>query len=351
MDIGSSSMSILQTERAKVMNTEEWNPGQILELSGYYWKTCTLHAGVKLEVFTAIGKERLAAGEVAQQLKADERALAMLLNALTAMNLLSRREGKYANTPAGLAFLTKDSPQYLGFMILHHYHLVESWWQLDRAIITGRPVRGRASFDEEDKRESFLMGMFNNAMAIAPELTKTIDLSGRRHFLDLGGGPGTYAIHFCLNNPQLRATVYDLPTTRPFAEKTIARFGLADRIDFMDGNYLEGPVQGTYDVAWLSHILHGEGPEDCRMMVEKTVGALEPGGLIMIHEFILDNTLDGPIFPALFALNMLLGTDRGQAYSEAQIADMLAEAGVQGIRRLPFRGPNDSGIIMGRVEK
>jgi hypothetical protein len=331
------------------MNTEAGNPGEILELSGYYWKTCTLHAGVRLEVFTAIGGETLTAGEIAHKLKADERALAMLLNALTAMNLLAKHGESYANSPAGLAFLCKDSPRYVGFMIMHHYHLVESWWRLEEAVRTGRPVRGRASFEDQERRESFLMGMFNNAMAIAPELTKTIDLSGRRRFLDVGGGPGTYAIHFCLNNPQLRATVYDLPTTRPFAEKTIARFGLTGRIDFLDGNYLEEPIAGTYDVAWLSHILHGEGPDDCRMIVEKTVAALEPGGLIMIHEFILNDTMDGPLFPALFSLNMLLGTDRGQAYPEAQLGGMLAQAGVREIQRLPFRGPNDSGIIVGTV--
>jgi hypothetical protein len=333
------------------MNIQEWNPGQIFELSGYYWKTCTLHAGVKLDVFTAIGKERLSVGDMAGKLGVDQRALTMLLDALAAMNLLSKTEGSYANTPASLSFLSKDSPQYIGYMIMHHHHLVDSWSRLDEAVQTGRPVRGRVSFADHEGRESFLMGMFNLAMSIAPELVKTIDLSGRRHFLDLGGGPGTYAIHFCLNNPQMRGTIFDLPTTRPFAEKTIASFGLTERVGFMDGNYLEEDIKGTYDVAWLSQILHGEGPDHCRMIVSKAVAALEPGGLIMVHEFILNNTMDGPLFPALFSLNMLLGTNGGQAYSEAQLTDMLANAGVQEIRRLPFQGPNDSGIIMGVVRR
>ena len=328
------------------MHALQWGLGQILELSGYYWKTCTLHAGVKLDVFTAIGEEKLAAADTARKLGVDQRALAMLLDALTAMGLLSKSEdGRYSNTPESLDFLSKESPRYIGFMIMHHHHLVDSWSQLDKAVRTGRPVRGRAAIDEGERRESFLMGMFNLAMSIAPGPAKSVDLSGRRHFLDLGGGPGTYAIQFCLNNPQMRGTVYDLPTTRPFAEKTIAGFGLSDRIDFMDGDYLKEDIKGSYDVVWLSQILHGEGFEECRMIVKKAVAALEPGGLIMVHEFILDNTMDHPLFPALFSLNMLLGTDRGQSYSEAQISDMLADAGACEIRRLPFRGPNDSGII------
>jgi len=212
---------------------------------------------------------------------------------------------------------------------------------------SGRPVGTESAFSKEEWRESFLMGMFNLAMGMAPRLVPQIDLSSRKHLLDLGGGPGTYAIHFCLNNPRLRAVVYDLPTTRPFAEKTIKQFDLSDRINFVDGNYLDDPIEGQYDVAWLSHILHGEGPEECRVIIQKAIDALEPQGTIIIHEFILNNSMDGPLFPALFSLNMLLGTDSGQSYSEQQLTDMLLAAGVKNIRRIPLNSPNDSGLLVG----
>jgi hypothetical protein len=329
------------------MSTTVWNPGEILGLSGAYWKTCTLHAAVKLNLFTVIGTRHVSAVELARDLHADQRALSMLLNALVAMELLVHSGDRYANTTESHAFLVKSSPQYLGYMILHHYHLVPSWAELAESVTLGQPVRGRSSHGSEEKREAFLMGMFNNAMSIAPGVATRIDLSGCRRFLDVGGGPGTYAIHFCLQNPQLHGTIFDLPTTRPFAEKTVARFGLADRIDFLPGDYLAEEIQGHYDAAWLSHILHGEGPEDCQRIIDKTARALERGGKIFIHEFILNDSMDGPLFPALFSLNMLLGTASGQSYSEGELKGMLAAAGVGGIVRLPFCGPNDSGIIMG----
>ncbi len=330
------------------METKQWNPGQLLEISGYCWKTCTLHAGIKLGIFTIIGDDQLTAGEMAQKSGGDERGMAMLLNAFVAMELLTKTDdNRYANTPSAASLLSKNSPQYIGYMIMHHHHLVESWARLDQAVQTGKPVRVSASFGDAERRESFLMGMFNLAMSIAPELTRQTDLSGRRHLLDLGGGPGTYAIHFCMNNPGLRGTVYDLPTTRPFAEKTIAKFDLSDRVAFADGNYLEDGIDGEYDVAWLSHILHGEGPEDCQKIIQKAVDAMSPGGMIMIHDFILNDYKDGPLFPALFSLNMLLGTPGGQAYSEKEIVAMLAEAGISQIQRMDFHGPNDSGIMMG----
>jgi predicted O-methyltransferase YrrM/predicted transcriptional regulator len=331
------------------MNDLGLNPGQLLTISGNYWKACTLHAGVKLDLFTAIGDDQVAIEDIARKLEADERGVAMLLNALTAMGLIDKTESNYSNTHASKTFLSKDSSQYIGYMIMHHYNLVDSWSKLNKAVKTGKPVRERVSHSEGETRESFLMGMFNMAMNMAPRLVIKINLSKRKHLLDLGGGPGTYAIHFCMNNPQLKATVYDLPSTRPFAQTTIEKFGLEDRIDFMDGDYLEDGIKGIFDAAWLSHILHGEGPEDCRKIINKAVSAIEPGGMIIVHDFILDDTMDGPLFPALFSLNMLLGTENGQSYSEKQIKKMLADAGVKDMQRIPIQTPNDSGIITGII--
>ena len=336
--------------RSNNMDKQEWGPDSLLKLSGSYWQTCTLHAGVKLDLFTAINNEELTAGELALRLKADKRGLTMLLNALAAMNLLIKKEDKYANTPAAVSFLSGDSSRYIGYIIKHHHYLVDGWSKLDQAVETGGPVRVNASERGEDERESFLMGMYNMAMHLAPQVAETCDLSGRQRLLDLGGGPGTYAIHFCLASPLLKATVFDLPAAGPFALKTIKKFNLADRIDFMEGNYLEEELPGAYDAAWLSHIFHAESHENCIKIIRKTVSALKPGGMVMVHEFILRNTMDGPLFPALFSLNMLLGTPDGRSYSEEEIMDMLADAGVKKIQRVPLESPNDSGIIQGIVD-
>ena len=332
------------------MSDQIWHPGTLLELSGYYWKTFTLHAGVKLDVFTAAGKDFSTADVIADKTGCDPRAMERLLDALVAMGLLAKQGDTYGNTPASAEFLSKDGAKYIGYMIMHHHYLVESWAGLDKAVRTGQPQRTGATGSDQKRRESFLMGMFNLAMNLAPQIVPLIDLSGRQRLLDLGGGPGTYAIFFCKENPELKATVFDLPTTRPFAQKTIERMKVSDRVTFVDGNYLTDEISGKFDVIWMSHILHGEGPEDCRMIIRKAVSALQPGGMIIVHEFILDNTMDGPLFPALFSLNMLLGTESGQSYSEKQLADMFTEAGLKDIKRLNFDSPNDSSLLIGTVK-
>jgi len=329
------------------MSKQNWNPGTLLGLSGHYWKTCTLHASVKLDIFTTIGDSVMTGQMIAEKINADTEATERLLNALVAMELLEKKDNLFLNTEDAGRFLRKDSKAYLGFMILHHHHLVESWSKMDEAVLTGKPVRTRSSFNDESVREAFLMGMFNNAMLQAPPLVETLDLSGYKTLLDMGGGPGTYAIHFCLQNPQIKAAVFDLPTTQPFAEKTITQFGLKDRISFVAGDYVTEPVHGQYDVVWMSHILHGEGPHDCQNMIKKAAAVLESGGMLILHDFILDDTRDGPLFATLFSMNMLLGTPDGRSYTEKEFVHMMKQAGLSEIQRTSYRGPTESGILTG----
>lgn len=329
------------------MTDNSWTPGEILEASGYYWKTATLHAAVRLDLFSVLDSRQITARDAAEACGSDTDGMARLLNALAAMGLVNKSGQVYANTDAAQKYLSRYSGDYLGHMISHHHHLVPAWAQLDRAVATGAPVREQGPYADETRRRSFLMGMHDLARQIAPGVAAHVDLGGCRRLLDLGGGPGTFAIFFCLQNPGLCATVADLPATRAYAEKNIADYGLSERIFFAETDYTAEEISGQYDAAWLSHILHGEGPENCRKILRKTMSALVPGGKILVHDFILDNTGDAPLFPALFSLNMLVNTDSGRAYAEEEITEMLSAAGAGQIKRLDFRGPNDSGIIEG----
>lgn len=327
----------------------EWNAGTFLSVSSAYWRGCALQAGVRLGLFTVLADGMSTLSKIAEKIEADNRGTEYLLNALAAMGLLIKLEDSYGNSTAAREFLCTDSPHYLGHIILHHHHILDGWAQLDMAVKTGAPVRKR-SYGSDLERESFLMGMFNLAMAIAPDLAVRMDLQGRKHLLDLGGGPGTYAIHFCLANPDLQAVIFDRPTTKPFAKTTVERFGLTERIDFQSGDFNTDPITGgPYDVAWLSHILHSNGPAECRDIIRKVMAVMEPGGLVLVHDFILENNKDSPEFAALFSLNMLINNQEGRTYSEEEITRMLRENRAKEIERHPFRGPNSSSIICAKV--
>ena len=156
------------------------------------------------------------------------------------------------------------------------------------------------------------------------------------------------AIHFCVQNPELQATIFDLPASRQFAEKTVAQFSMQERVAFQAGDFQQDEINGNYDVAWLSHVLHGEGEAGCSNMMQKAVAALEPGGLLLVQEFILEDYRVNPVFPALFSLNMLLGTSEGKAYSESELTALLQRAGLENIHRLSLELPNGAGVMIGR---
>lgn len=332
------------------MDNNEWTPQRLNTTSSAFWQSIVIHTAVKLDVFTHLGQGKTNAEDMAKSIKGNARALTQLLNALCAMGLIEKEGNLYKNTDFTAVHLSKDSPKYGGYLIKHHNNLLDAWSQMDTVIEKGTPAKKRASYtDSEQERENFLMGMFNTASLLAPGFAEFINLKSKETLLDLGGGPGTYAIHFCLKNPGLKATVYDLPTSHKFAEKTIKSFSLSDRITFQGGNYVTDPIEGTYDAAWLSHILHAEGSEICQSIIDRAATALNKDGLLFIHEFILNNDMAGPLFPALFSLNMLVATEEGQSYSEEQLFEMLSKAGLEDIERLELPNPRiPSGIIRAR---
>ncbi|HOK05650.1 MAG TPA: methyltransferase [Syntrophales bacterium] len=327
------------------MEREGVTAQSLIETSSAYWLSCTLQAAVKLRIFTALGEGAKTAEETAAAVGGSLRGTRLLLNALTAMGLLEREGEGYRNTAAARDFLCQDAPGYVGHIIMHHHHLLPSWAALAEAVRTGLPRRDEAFWEQEGVRESFVLGMYDLALRRGPAIARCLPLAGRRRLLDLGGGTGIYAVLFCREYPGLTAVVFDLPQNRTLAEGTVARFGMAGRVAFRGGDFLADDLGGPYDCAWLSQILHGEGPKNCRLLIRRAAEALAPGGLILVHEFLLADTADAPLHPALFSLNMLVGTREGRAYTEGEIREALGEAGFTDVRRLDYPSPQGAGII------
>lgn len=327
-----------------------WDEREIIRLSGAYWAACALHTAVLLDIFTLLDEGVSNEEELASRIQCDGRAFSMLITSLASMGFLERDGKTLKSSPAILELLSKKSPKYMGFIIKHHAHIMPAWTKLAQAVQRGQAVFEERSSTKEDlaEREAFLMGMFNVARLQAENVAKTMDFSRCKHLLDLGGGPGTYAIYFCLKNPNLSATVFDLPTTESFARKTIERFGLSGRIGFTAGNFLEDALPSDQDAAWLSQILHGETPEDASKLVAKAAGSLNPGGLLCIQEFMLDDDRNGPEHAALFSLNMLVQTPGGQAYTRGELEEMMLRAGLREISMVDVKLPGSCRIMVGK---
>ncbi len=321
-------------------------PEDIMQMTSQYWAISTLFAAVELEIFDVVRDDAVSCDDLAKQIDCDAPSLARLLHAVTALGLLHKNGETYRTTELSRQHLCRDAKQYLGDIIQHHRHLAPSWLRLEEAVKTGAPVRKSSAARTEADRRSFLMGMFNMGTMFGPRIAANLDLSSCSRLLDLGGGPAAYSIAFCNANPQLHATVFDLPTTQPFADKTIADADLQDRIDFVPGDFVQDPLPSDNDAVWASHVLHGEGPENAAKVVKKAAGALRDGGLLIIHEFIVNDDESGPLFPTLFSLNMLQGTHGGKAYAQGELRQMMVDADLTRVQFVPL--PGNSDIIMGK---
>lgn len=334
------------------MHDSNWTLKDIFNLNLQTWAACALMAAVKLDLFTALDRgpeQGLEIERLAADLKLNPRALGMLGSALTAQNFLERDGEILRLTEPSRRWLSADRPDYLGYLILHFSHILTNWTKLYEAVRSGRqPVGDKGETVPEDEwREAFLMAMFNAASHQADQVAASLDLSDRSRLLDLGGGPGTYAVHFCLRYPNLKATVFDQPGTEKFARATFERFGLRERVDFVGGDFLSSPLPGGFDAAWLSQVLHGESPAEAAMLVRRGAEALKPGGLLAVQEFIVDDDRRGPALSTLFSLNMLVQTEGGQSYTEAEIRAMMSAAGLGDIKRVPADLPPGCGILAG----
>lgn len=162
--------------------------------------------------------------------------------------------------------------------------------------------------------------------------------SSSMRWLDVGGGDGTVAEALLRADPRLSCDVFNLPPVAPLVEQRARAAGLADRLGFVAGDFLAGPLPGGYDVLTFARVLHDWPADVARTLLEKARCALPPGGQIVIcEELRTRDRLAVQLFWTYFLIGVDACTSRLREvewYTEA-----LAELGFAGIRVIP--GPFD----------
>ena len=141
-------------------------------------------------------------------------------------------------------------------------------------------------------------------------------------------------------SPRVHVSAVDwagmIPTTRQITEK----YGVHDRFNYVEGDILEANFGNDYDVATLGHILHSEGEKRSRDLLKKTFRALKSGGVIAIAEWLVNNERTEPTHALMFAVQMLVNTEKGDTFSFDEIKSWLEDAGFKKVRKLEAPGPS-----------
>jgi hypothetical protein len=260
-------------------------PELINELSRNFWNSAVLRAGISLGVFPLLDHQALSAADIAQRLSANPRYVQAFLEVCVALKLLDKTDDLFTNSILASSFLMPDKPDYVGNLVLHITNYWHTWSHLDTLIREGRtgfPFENgfthRATYWTD-----YMRGQHDRAVAgQGQHLAKSVDLTGRRTLLDLGGGAASYSIALCAANPQLHARVIDAKEPLAIARPLVAEHNLQARITFIEGDFHTIALGSDNDVVLISDVVLIKAEEECRTLFRRAYDALVPGGLIIV---------------------------------------------------------------------
>lgn len=305
-----------------------WTADRLLELARSYQAAAVFAAAADLNVFSALAPEPLTAIELSEKLDGNLRGLTVLLDALTALELLVKRGERYSLPRGADAFLTAAGSETILAMAQHQANCLRRWAQLARVVKSGQPaertpsVRGAAG-----DRESFIGAMHNVSAPLADQIIRALQPLRFHHLLDVGGASGTWTMAFLRASPSANATLFDLPEVLPMARQRLAEAGLAERVRLIGGDFTLDNLPPGADLAWVSAIVHQNSREQNRQLFAKVFQALLPGGRLAIRDYLMDPNHARPVAGALFAVNMLVGTESGGTFTFDELRQDLEAAG------------------------
>ncbi len=313
--------------------TNRPTPERIFSMMNAFQQTEALKAGIELDVFTSIGEGANTAQLLAAKIGAAERGVRILCDYLTIMGLLAKENGRYALTEESALFLDKRSPASLhavtGFLASPwHKKNVEALAQAVRKGGTAG-TQGDNSKPQDEVWVAFARSMAKLTIPAANFIAELIGATGGKPWtvLDIAAGHGNYGITIAKKNPNAKIVAVDWPSVLEVAQENARIAGVADRYTRRPGSAFETDLGGGFDIVLLTNIFHHFDIPTCETLMRRVHAALKPGGTAVTLEFVPNEDRVTPPGAAAFSLNMLVGTDAGDAYTFSEYENMFANAG------------------------
>ena len=314
-------------------------PRKIHEMRWAHTHTSILKTAVELDVFNHIAQGRTSVQGVARASRSSTRGMEMLLNALVGFELLRKNRVRYRLTLESRVFLVKGSPLYLGKNFLLRGASMELWSDLTRAVKRGKPVRTK-SISALRKRflpelaKAIFPGSYIKARALAQSWNYP---RGREEYriLDVAAGSSAWSLPFAERFKGVRVTALDFPEVLLITSKYARELGVGHQYSYLPGD-LEVVDFGRdgYDLIILGNICHSIGVRKSQRLFRKCKRALKRKGHLLIADSLPNDRRDGPLFPLVFALNMLLHSEEGNVFTFREYKSWLTKAGLQGVKTL-----------------
>ena len=119
--------------------------------------------------------------------------------------------------------------------------------------------------------------------------------------------------------------------------------GFSERIKIVSGNFFTD-VLPRADVITMGNILHDWDEQQKKALIAKAYAALNPGGLFIAIENVIDDARRTNTFGLLMSLNMLIEVPGGFDYTGAQFNSWCKAAGFKRTEVIPLTGPSSAAI-------
>ncbi len=323
------------------------SPSTIMDSVYAFREARVLLTAFELELFSFLGDGWKSSEEAAQLAKTNPRATDRLLNALCASGYLVKKKGKFSNTPLTSRFLVKGEPDYLEGL-MHQVSLWNTWSTLTDAVRKGSSVvvRDPVSGHEVDWLEAFIAAMHMRAIRQAPAVVRLINLKGVKRILDVGGGSGVFSMAFVRARKGITAVIFDLANVTRLTKTYIEAENLGNLISVVGGDYTVDLLVSGFDLVFMSAVIHSNSSEINRQLFRKAFESLNPEGHLVVLDYIMNDDRTSPAVGAYFSLNMLVGTHKGDSYTESEVRGWMEDAGFKKISKMKTQFGTD--LMTGR---
>jgi precorrin-6B methylase 2 len=325
-----------EAQAAAVEQSEGVTPDAIMELGFAFWGSKTLLSAIELGVFSELAAAGSLDGEaLRERLDLHSRSATDFFDALVALGMLEREDGRYANTPSTELFLDRAKPSYVGGMLeMANARLYGFWGSLTEGLRTGAPQNEAKSggdffaalYADPERLAQFARAMSSLSVGAGQAIAAKFPWQDHGSVIDIGCAEGAVPVQIALAHEHVTGGGFDLPALEPIFDSYVSGFGLGDRLSFTAGDFFADPLPNA-DVFVMGHILHDWGGDEKQLLLKRAYDALPDGGALIVYEAIIDDERRRNAFGLLMSLNMLIETPGGFDYTGADCCSWMRERG------------------------